>query len=540
MIRSRSWASLLGALLVCTPAGAATNADRYRGADELAARIDQLLDKDWKKDEVVPARPADDAEWLRRVYLDVAGRIPSVTEARTFLGDRRSDRRTRLVESLLASQRYPTWFASVWRGLLLPEANSTIQFRLQGPTFERWLRNWVASDRGYDALVRDLLTAPSGPPGQRGIGGAGGPALFFAAKENKPEEIAAAVSRLFLGVNLGCAQCHNHPFAEWKKDQFWSFAAFFSNGQNANARRGAANPRGERVGPAQLRIPGTDKVVRAKYLDGKEPSLENGSSPRQVLVDWMTAADNPYFARALANRLWAHFFGQGLMEPIDEMVGTGAQPSHPAVLDELARAFAARKHDLRWLVRAITATKAYQLSSARSHTSQDEPKHFARMALRTLNAEQLYDSLALATGLRVDSPAGRARIGIGIGGPRDEFLTKFGGTERPTEAQTSILQALTLMNGRVMATATSSQRSEYLMAVVDAPFLDVPGKIETLYLAALSRKPSSREIDRLVRYVEKAGADDTRSANEQSRQQADALADVFWALLNSAEFVINH
>jgi hypothetical protein len=525
MIRSRSWASLLGVLLVCTPAPAAPGADRYRGADELAARIDRLLEADWKKEDVVPARPADDAEWLRRVYLDVAGRIPSVTEARTFLADRRADRRGRLVESLLAGQRYPTWFASVWRGLLLPEANSTIQFRIQAPAFERWLRNWVASERGYDALARDLLTAAGGPPGQRGFVIGGAPtAIFFAAKENKPEEIAAAVSRLFLGVNLGCAQCHNHPFAEWKKEQFWSFAAFFSDGQNAMGRRDVTR-RGEAVGPARLRIPGTDKVVRAKYLDGKEPSLGNGAPPRRVLVDWMTAADNPYFARALANRLWSHFFGQGLLEPLDEMVGTGAQPSHPEVLAELARAFAAQKYDLRWLVRAITATRAYQLSSARSHASQDEPKHFARMALRGLTGEQLFDSLALATGFREDGTPFRGRLGIG--GARDEFLTKFAGTERATETQTSILQALTLMNGKVMTSATSVRASETLLAVADAPFLDVPGKIEALYLATLTRRPTGRETERLVRYVE-------------SRSPAEALADVLWALLNSAEFVINH
>jgi hypothetical protein len=276
-------------------------------------------------------------------------------------------------------------------------------------------------------------------------------------------------------------------------------------------------------------IPGTEKVVKAKYLDGKKPDFKDGTPVRRVLVDWMTAADNPYFARAAVNRLWAHFFGTGLVEPLDEMVGTDSVPSHPAVLDELARAFAEQKYDLRWLIRAITMTRAYQLSSARSHASQDDPRRFARMAVRGLSGEQLFDSLAQATGYREVGPnLGRRNI-FGIGVARTEFLTKFAAaSDRATETQTSILQALTLMNGRVMTAATSVRQSETLQAVIDAPFMDVPAKIETLYLATLSRKPTSREMTRLTRYVEK-GSD-----------SSEALADVFWALLNSAEFVLNH
>jgi hypothetical protein len=525
MTRLGSWAALLGVLLAAAPLSAA-KIDRYRGADELAARIDRLLKDAWQKADVTPARPADDAEWLRRVYLDLAGRIPSVTEARTFLADRRSNKRPLLVESLLSQPRYPTWFASVWRALLVPETSTNIQLRIQGPAFERWLRNWLASDHGYDTMVRELITASSQPGPARII--AGSPVgVFYVAKENKPEELAATTSRLFLGINLGCAQCHNHPFAAWKKEQFWSFAAFFSDLQP----RGRIDVRGRqprRPGLAELEIPGTGKMVQAKYLDGKKPDFEQGTPVRQVLADWMTATDNPYFAKAAVNRLWAHFFGTGLAEPLDEMVGTESVPSQPAVLDELARGFAEQKYDLRWLIRVITATKAYQLTSARSHASQDDPRHFSRMVVRGLSGEQLFDSLAQATGFREENPAAR-RNPFGIGGARDEFLNKFAASsDRTTEAQTSILQALTLMNGRLMTAATSVRRSETLQAVVDAPFMDVPAKIETLYLATLSRKPTAKEAARLTRYI------------EQSDRPGEALADVFWALLNSAEFVLNH
>jgi hypothetical protein len=525
MTRSRPWAALL-LLLVSTPVWAETaNADRYRGADQFAARIDRLLEEAWKKSSVTPARPADDAEWLRRAYLDLAGRIPSVAEARAFLTDLRPDKRTRLVESLLAEARYPTWFASVWRALLLPEADANLQLRVQAPAFERWLRNWLASERGYDSMVRELITAQAeaggGPVARNALG------VFYTAKENKPEELAGTASRLFLGINLGCAQCHNHPFASWKRDQFWSFAAFFSNLQ-ARRRDDPRALRG-RPEPGVLAIPGTEKVARATHLDGKKPTFEGGISPQQALADWMTASENPFFARAAVNRMWAHFFGHGLVEPLDEMAGTEATPSQPAVLDELARGFVEQKYDVRWLIRTITATRAYHLSSVRSHPSQDDPRHFARLTVRGLSAGQLFDSLAQATGFREEGPAGGRLDILGTGTARGEFLTKFASSERSAEAQTSILQALTLMNGRLMTAATNVRRSEMLQGVIDAPFLDVSAKIETLHLATLSRKPTARELDRLSRYVESG-----------TNGQAEALADVFWALLNSAEFVVNH
>jgi hypothetical protein len=240
MRRFRSWAGLLGVLFLAAPA--AGNTDRYSGADEVAARIDRLLEESWKKAKITPARPADDAEWLRRVYLDLAGRIPSVAEARSFLGDRGPDKRKRLVETLLAGPRYPTAFAGIWRRLLLPEDGGNLQVRLLAGNFEQWLRSWLASDRGYDWLVHQLATSAPDPRGMRGIS-TNPTSVFYFAKENKPEEIAATFSSTFLGVNLQCAQCHNHPFASWKREQFWSFAAFFSDLQPRRPDRSATRPK---------------------------------------------------------------------------------------------------------------------------------------------------------------------------------------------------------------------------------------------------------------------------------------------------------
>ncbi len=492
-----------------------------------------------------PAPLSDDAEFLRRVYLDLAGRIPTVSQTRAFLADKRSDKRDRLVEQLLASPRYATHFTNVWRALLLPEAGNNFQVRLQQGMFETWLKEQLARNAGYDQMVRDLLTTP--------VSGGGGPLAFislvepgplpyYLAKEFKPENLAAGTARVFLGISVECAQCHNHPFAEWKREQFWSFAAFFS-GIKSQRQMDFLLPAGDDGARHELAIPGTDKVMQARFLDGTEPKWKDGTGNRAALAAWVTARDNPYFARATVNRVWAYFLGTGLVEPLDEMAGGNGTAHHPELLELLAREFADHRFDLKFLIRSITATRAYQLTSARTHKSQDDPTWFARMPLRGLTGEQLFDSVAAATGYR-DSGGGDDLLTGLVGGnrsARSEFLTRFALSERTTEAQTSILQALALMNGKVTAAATTLEKSETLAAVADAPFLSLPQRVETLYLAALSRQPSPRELDRAVKFIRAAAKHATdKDVPAGHAATSTALADLFWALLNSPGFLLNH
>ncbi len=260
------------------------------------------------------------------------------------------------------------------------------------------------------------------------------------------------------------------------------------------------------------------------------------------MADWITSPANPYFARATVNRVWAWFLGHGLVEPVDEMVGTSSMPSHPELLDLLAREFTDHQFDLKFLIGSILATQTYQRTSAATHPGQEEPSLFARMPLRGLSPEQLFDSLAMATGYR-DSGGGDDLLTGLLGGNRSaksELITKFSAIERPTERQTSILHALTLMNGKVMDAATSLEKSETLAAVVDAP-ASIGERVEALYLAALARKPYAREIDRNVKFIndaERRARD--KDAKAQRAAHNNALADVFWALLNSPEFALNH
>jgi hypothetical protein len=479
------------------------DATEVQEAQALAGRIDRQLEARWAEAGVRPAAQAGDAEFLRRAWLDLAGTIPPVSEVRAFLEERTPDKRQRLLQRLLRGPGYVNRFTPFWRGVLLPDNDAVANFGL-GPAFESWLRERLADNVGYDRMVREILTAaPARARGQLGFGpavGPSGPLAFYAANENKPENLAGSTARLFLAVKLECAQCHNHPHASWKQEQFWSYAAFFGG------VRGAQGP--------EIRIPKKGKLVQARFPDGTAPAWGPGTAPGTALADWMTREDNPYFARAAVNRVWAYFFGAGLVEPVDDLT---QQEGGDALLDELAREFVKHRYDLKSLIRGIVFSRAYQLSSVTADGTQDEVRVFARMPVRALAPEQLFDSLSAATGIRAASP---------------DLASRFGRQdEKPTEVQTSILQALALMNGKFVDDATSLQQSETLAAVANAPFLDTAGKVEALYLAALSRPPRPEERTRLVGYVDKGGP---------SGDPERALADVFWALLNSGEFFLNH
>jgi hypothetical protein len=503
-----------------------------RDAQALADRIDQILSASWKEKGVKPAALADDAEFLRRLYLDLAGRIPDVQEVRKFLDDKSADKRQRMVEMLLSerSALYVSHFTNVWRSLMVPQTNNQqLQGLAQG--LDNWLKIQLRDNVGYDQLVRDVLTTPvsftrGANPQQFNQPS---PRVFYQANENRPENLAAATSRLFLGVKLECAQCHDHPFAKWSRKQFWEYAAFFAGvqGQGPNPAFGQVQ---EKPDLREIGIPGTDKKVEARFLDGKDPEWQGGGSARATLAQWMTRPDNPFFARAAVNRMWAHFFGTGIIDPVDEPSDDNP-PSHPELLDVMAKQFADHKFDLKFLIRAITYSKVYQLSSKLSDESQDDPRTFSRMALKGLTAEQLFDSLAEATRYRETFQGNQRQFGFNTA--RAEFLNKFANhSDKRTEYQTSILQALSLMNGKFIEDATSVERSGTLAAVIDSPFFDTPEKqIETLFLSSLSRKPRPEEMVRFVKYVNSGGP---------TGDSKKALADVFWALLNSTEFILNH
>jgi len=503
-------------------------------AFQLAGTIDEQIAARWKLETVTPAPRSDDAEFMRRTYLNIIGRIPSVSEARDFLSDSAPDKRARLLDELLESPAYIAHFATVWRTLLVPEARGNLQARAFVPSFENWLHERLSDNASFDQITRELLTGSLQPPsvGSELDNLLPSPLAFYQAKEFKPENLASGASRLLLGVRLECAQCHDHPFAKWRREEFWQFAAFFAGVRRTDARRDnqpqPVDQNAEFLN--ELAIPDADQTVQASFLDGSAPDWDTGRTTREVFADWLTGADNPYFSRAAVNRIWAHFMVTGLVDPVDDFDESNP-PSHPELLDELAAQFAAQGYDVKLLIRAIVLSQTYQLSSRQTDESQSDRRLFARMTVKGLTPEQLFDSLAQATGY-YEGVTSRNQFFVRNDTPRARFRELFGGqSDDLAEAQRSILQALALMNGEFVTTATSLENSEALAAIIDAPFYNTSARIEALYLAALSRVPTSNELDRLVDYV------DSGRAQADNRQ---ALSDVLWALLNSSEFLLNH
>ncbi|HEX3725305.1 MAG TPA: DUF1549 and DUF1553 domain-containing protein [Pirellulales bacterium] len=515
----------------CTiPAG--SSADSLREARQLTAEIDRVLAASWAAAKIEPAAPADDAQFLRRIYLDLIGKIPSVAELQAFLANSAPDKRASVVEELLGRGAHAQHFANTWRGLMLAGAPENIESGLLIPQFETWLRLRFAVNTPYDRFVNELLTSAiepaAQPTAQRVRSALPSPAAFFQANESKPEQIAASTTRIFLGVQVQCAQCHDHPFSHWTRREFWSLAAFFDRPPGMAA---PAKPPSGSVNA--ILIPETQIVVEPAFLDGRQPDWSTGAAKRELLSRWITETSNPFFARAAVNRLWDHFLGRGFVHPVDDLDKSN-HPSHPELLDEMARQFAVHHFDLNYLVRAITLTRAYQLSSQGGSAGDDDLSQFARMPLRRMTSDQLFASIVQATGFR--EPPRPARRGVVLpdtSSAAAEFRNRFADQSVPrTEAETSILQALALMNGQLVSDATDLAKSETLVAVAEAPFMDHLERVEALFMAALARRPAADELGPLVTYVEQGGA--------EHDSPKKALADVFWALLNSAEFALNH
>ena len=523
-------------LTVAGFAAAESPANADGKARAITTAIDNALDADWAARSITPAVVATDAEFARRLYLDLIGRIPTVSEVRFFEDDKTAGKRARLVDKLLKKPGYATQMARVLRAAWLPETLTDINVQFLGLQYETWLRKQLIAKTPLDKIVHKTLTAKLQVGGRRNFRGASSEEpedddapiqSFYDAAQSKPENLGSTVTRAFLGVKLECAQCHDHPFASYTREQFWEFAAFF----------GELNPlpriRPSFVGPNlpqaefnTLTIPSSAKIVTATFFDGTAPKWNESRTPRTELADWITHERNPYFARNMANRLWQQFFGIGLIDPVDEL-SEGNPASHPELLTELAKGLQAAEYDLQIVIRGIVASRAYQLSSKQSHASQTEPRRLARMNSKGLTANQIFDSFVTATGLKLTAGRNVANAQAG----RINFRVLFPDSARPTETQTSILQALMLMNGKLMADQTSLDKSETLAAIADAPFFDTDQKVEALFYTALTRKPTPEEREKFTSYVDRGGP--TGDASK-------ALGDVFWVLLNSTEFLFNH
>jgi hypothetical protein len=484
--------------------------------------IDKLVFAKLRKLNIVPSELCDDATYLRRVYLDVIGTLPTAEEARRFLDDKRPDRRGRLVNELLERPEFADYGALKWADLLRVDRQALGHKRAYA--YYKWIRDSLAANKPYDQFVREILTA-EGPLEENG------PANFYKVVP-KPGEAASTLSQVFLGVRIACAECHHHPFDRWSQTDYYGMQAFFAPLGLRSTKQGDVLLA---AGDPPTRHPRTGETVFAHALGTATPAASPPSDRRLALADWMTDPENPWLARNLANRTWAHFLGRGLVEPVDDVRATNP-PANPELLDALTRYLVENKYDVRKLIRVITASRVYQLSSRPNPTNERDEQNYSRALFRRIDAEVLLDMVCQTTGVGEKFPgvpAGYRAIQLWDSKVPHYFLKLFG---RPVRAsacecernhEPNVSQVLHILNSPEIQ-AKLSHEGGYVARSVKQKAEDGP-LVEELYLTFYSRFPTEKERAAAVEYLRKHA--DVR------RQAAEDLA---WSMLNSLEFVFNH
>jgi hypothetical protein len=518
-----------------------SDVDAVRSSVGLSLWIDQQLDPVWRQAAVdVPA--CDDLTYLRRATLDLLGRIPSVHEAHAFQASRATDKRRQLVVQLTLDRDEPNCLsreharslATLWRRILLPPGRPTTSGDPQLPDrLEEWLQEQLRTEPRYDALARSLITAQVRLPDSADrlqirkvveLTSSPSPMPFYEAVGVQPERLADESARVFLGARLSCAQCHDHPFGQWKKSDFWGFAAFFA---------------GTELGPS-LPTGATLVETRAEWLEveagrfqpralGETPvSLGGDDLGRVVLAQWMTSNENIRFASAGVNRVWQSLLGRGLASDADDLDQV-SDDEQQRLLRPLSQLFIKSGFDFRWLIQGICGSRIYQAPCLSPQDGAAVPDCWhGRRPLKVLTAEQIYSSAEQALLLPIPLNEG-PMVGRTVGGSgfRQELVTRLNESpsRSPEEFALGIPQLLLLMNGQLTAAGTDLQASRTLRAVVDAPFLSADEKLDALFLAVLTRPPSDQERQVFGNHL-------------QQRAVSVGYSEVFWALLNSPEFVL--
>ena len=509
----------------------------------VAAKVDELLRSEVPFASGQPPERIGDELFLRRTSLDTMGRVPTPQEITAFVLDPAADKRERVVTKLLADERYGVNWGRYWRDVILYRKTEERAQIVAGP-LEEYLVGSFSANKPWSQIATDFITAV-GDATENGACG------LIMAQQGQPEEVTAEVSRIFLGVQIQCAQCHDHPTDRWKREQFHELAAFFPrvaarlvlmpDRRDISVVANDSMFGGRFRGPMNIRRSGTPEhymsdlddpqargtlMTPVLFATGQKLSLGTKDADRRgTLASWMTAPDNPYFAQAFVNRLWSELCGEGFYEPVDDM-GPDRQATAPRTLEYLAKEFAAGGYDVKWLVRTILATEMYQLPAA-PRRGPEEPAIQANVAQR-LRADQLFDNLLHV--LEASEPAGfGARPGglYGPGrGPRSGFNVSFGydPSQRRDEIAVSIPQALAIMNGPLVNSALRGS-GRTMLARLLAEIDSNEALVQELYLKALAREPSQSELTTCLLYVQQVGS------------RTEAFEDILWSLVNSTEFL---
>lgn len=534
--------TLLIAGLLLAMANDAWAQGEIRGPDaEVVGKINELIRQGWTDNEVPPSPQASDAEWVRRAYLDLVGHVPPMDVVAGFVDSppksdaERAQRRSEVVETLLADQAYVRNWTTVWTNLAIGQATPerTSRFGMQ-----RFFREAFAKNRPWNEMVRDLLTA-------EGHFEENGAVNFLLGQMTMPDEqvlATAKTTRLLLGIQVQCTQCHNHPFNDWKQEQFWEYNSFFRDAQRIdhekyNPQTGMMDDDYSELVSAEVEGPvffekrnGLMQVAYPVY-NGKRIDDSSGVNRRQELAALVTSGEDRQLARAFVNRVWSQFFGYGFTRPVDDM-GPHNPPSHPELLEYLAEKFVENNYDIKKLMRWIVSSEAYHLTSATTdenafdNPASGETPLFSHMYLKRMTAEQLYDSLIIATEAHKSGQSSWEESEK----QRQEWLQQFVITfandegEESTTFNGTIPQALMMMNGELIQKATSAEQGSFLNEVLSKA--KKPGDATRhLYLATLGRLPERREVSAAQKLL------------QTSPTPIAGYQDLMWALLNSNEFI---
>lgn len=496
--------------------------------------IDREIQAGWQREKITPALPADDATFLRRIFLDLVGAIPTHDETVQFLQDTDQEKRAKLIDHLLDDPRYAGHQANVWDQVLFGRNPPNPEATRNRAGFQKWLKEKFAKNEGFDQWVRELLLAEGNSQDH-------GPPLFYVQFRGNAEETAVAVTRLFLGTQLQCAQCHDHPQEAWTQKDFFGMAAFFARlvvvdgGGEAAKKRFMINEKrtGEVLftGPAAEQKPGQKGTpVGARFLNGpdlvepplpkdyKEPAKGTKNLPKpdfsrkDQLAAWVTSPANPYFARAAANRLWGQFFRRGLAHPVDNLSQKNTA-SHPDLLNILEKELAVHRFDLKWFFRELTNSKAYQLASTGSTA---EPRWFEQMRLRPLSAEEMLTALLAVTGGKDGEKL--------TPGFQENWLRSFGSpTDGRGDFQASLNERLFVNNNANLRQMLQRRKGNFVDALLNdkGPW---EKKVDRLFLTVLNRPPRKQEKELFVAHLTSAGPAE------------GLLEEAVWALVASVEF----
>jgi hypothetical protein len=492
---------------------------------EVASRnyIDDAVYAKLKKLRFTPSDICDDATFIRRASIDLNGTLPKPDEVEKFLQDTDSSKRDKLVDQLLARKEFAELWVMKWAELLEIRTRDNRVYPKATVLYFEWLRDQMLANVPFDRIVQNILTASES--------NFRNPAANYYQIEPDTLKLAENTAQVFMGMRIQCSQCHNHPFDRWTMNDYYSFAAFFAQ----IGRKPGDDPRETVIydrNDGEVNHLVTGKPMHPKFLGGDEPEIK-GESRREVLARWLTSPQNPYFARNLANIVWAHFTGRGIIEPVDD-VRISNPPSNPELLDALAAKFVEYKYDFKRVVRDICTSRTYQLSTHPNASNASDDRNFSKASIRRIRAEVLLDCISQVTETQDKFPGlprGARAVEIADGNTANYFLTTFGRASRTTvcscevKVDPNLSQALHLLNGRTLQSKIDDGAIvKKLLKQGQTP----EQIIESLYLRCFSRKPTDDEITKLKSFI-------ARDSNQEQ-----VLNDLFWSLLNAKEFVFNH